>query len=205
MDTINIQIPLFAGFYETIFDFRYACDLQREIDYYENEYGIVFSEDDFTEDVKSYMRDVAHKFALEMADYLKSIGIVKTIGDVELVSPKFYNFINDRIFADVTFTDGFEDKLKDFIAANWNELSDRIAEDYGKLGSRLSTDLDVWIDSCFTEGQYQSAYLSALLEYYLDFSEDFDLWEIESNVLDKTNSVDYINLTDEAQKRLATA
>lgn len=202
MDTINIQIPCFAGFYETIFDFRYACDIQSEIDYYEDEYGIVFSEDDFVYNEKEYSWEVSDKFAYKMGDYLKSIGIVNRIDNVKLVRPQFYNFLNDRIFADVTFADGFEDKLKDFIAANWNDLSERIADDYGKLGSNLSADLDDWVSACFTEGEYQSVYLFKLLEYYLDFDENFDLWEIESSVLEEINSTEYVFPNEDAERRI---
>ena len=192
----NLQMPLFAGFYETIFDSRYAYDAQYDIDAFKENFGKEITEDDIDFDEKGYRAEIASAFCRQIERYLKVCGIVKSISDesAEVVSPAFYNFENDRVYADVEFAEGWEDKLKDFIASHWNELQDTIATEHSNRSgfvSFFSNDLDKWVELTFSENPKREAYLAALIQYYLIFDKDFDIEHIEYCVLEDVSPYEF--------------
>lgn len=90
---VNTWLPVFPGFYSTIFN---GDDIiEREIEYYNEDNGTDLNYDDFDFDYQSYENEVA-KYCCdfierEMADYIRSIKF-------ECVSsPNEYNFRNDAI------------------------------------------------------------------------------------------------------------
>lgn len=105
----EIKLPLFSGFYNTIFEFdgdESLCDTMEakwenlEIDY-----------DRYKEDVAKYMC----KFVADNCDLIKSVEFIS------VDSPREYNFRNDYIIASVDIHKG---KLKKFVKEAYDSLED---------------------------------------------------------------------------------
>lgn len=207
-NTFNILLPFFAGFYETIFDSRVAYDPQMDIERYKDDFDVDITEDNIIFHEKEYEQAVAYRFWHEMENALKEMGIVKRfVSGAEIVSPQYYNYETDKIFCDAELVDDWQDKMRDFIAGNWNELQKDIAEDFacgGGFFPFISNDLDVWVNMLFNENDLQEKYVSCLLHYFLKYNENFDIERIEYNVIEAVCADEFaeIKLNDEQQKKV---
>lgn len=206
-NTFNIWLTFFAGFYETIFDSRVAYDPQMDIERYKEDFDVDITEDNIIFHEKEYEQAVANRFCIETENVLKELGIVKRfVSEPEIASPQYYNYETDKIFCDVEFVDDWQDKLRDFIAGNWDRLQDDIAADFacgGGFISVISRDLDVWVNMLFTENDLQDRYISCLLHYFVRYNE-VDIERIEYNVIEAVCADEYaeIKLNEEQQKKL---
>lgn len=203
-NTFNIWLTFFAGFYETIFDSRVAYDPQMDIERYKDNFDVDITEDNIIFHEKEYEQAVAERFRVEMENILKELGIVKRfVSSAEIVSPQYYNYETDKIFCDVELVDDWQDKMRDFIAANWNRLQEDIAQAFscgGGFISVISQDLDVWVDMLFRTNDLQGRYISCLLHYFLKYNENFDIERIEYNVIEAVCADEYAEIKlDEEQ------
>ena len=204
---MNLQVPLFVGFYETIFDSRYLDDIERELRYWESE-GVELTPEDIDWDEIGYRNAVATKWTEEIEYQLQYLGIVTEINNPEVVSPRFYNFETDRIFADFTLAYGWKDKIGDFIAANWDAVAERVHDECGSHSgfiSFLSDDLDEWCNILFGNGDKHrlNQYISKILEYYLEIGTDFDVEYAETAVLEDVETSQFCFVNDEGRAKIA--
>ena len=172
--TIESTLPLFNGFYNTIFE----ADEESSI-----EDGKTW--DDYEWDYVDYHNRVAESCVNGIGEQLSNLGI-KVVFQ-KIVSPKFYNFDNDRI--NVAFnldTDTF-DKLHKFLLDNIEDFKDYLKEHYtsydGFRSFHSNEPLD-WFKALESKSQKLLEHkLSGILNFYLE-CEEFttnDLYEYVSN------------------------
>lgn len=205
----HFELMGFCGFYHSIFDDESIYYmLMQECDFYMSEYGIedIEIDKDITFDYKGYQKEVIELWAKKYAYRLDDI--VKGISNVEMVSPKFYNFQTDRIFADVELVDNWKDILRDFIAANYNELQEQIHEEWSDrdgFWSFIDNDIDNWMQYLFDDDSFDDRYLEIMLRYYLESKENDPFNNIEEEVYEDAEYYNYINLSDELSNKVMEA
>lgn len=196
----GLEFMGFCGFYYSIFDSDNVYDILRsEQDYYMSQFDIEGEIDkDIKFDYEEYQKAVADAWAARYADGLSDI--VKGISNVQIMSPKFYNFETDKIISDVELVDNWKDILRDFMNNNYDALKNRIHDDWSDrdgFWSFIDNDIDNWPLFLFSEDHFDSEYLEIMLMYYLESKEDDAIQKIDYNVSENIDPFMFIELSDE--------
>lgn len=183
---VNIQLPSFHGFYDSIWS-NVVYD-----NFYEDarERGIT-KVDEWSCDCAKYEKEVVDMYVdeyLELVNLYLDLNIEKC-GEPEIVSPKYYNFETDRIFVDVSFS--AMRKLRVLMRKWEKEMRETIKENHTSCDgfiSFMSNDFDEWISE---ELKYDNDRFGLYLSYALCYLLRLELqsWhrgaEIEDEIFDK--------------------
>lgn len=93
----TFPIP-FCGFYNSIIDDEIETTIEREVQYYSEEYGIELDEMDFITDFEGIAKCYARYFEERVQDAFPQIEIKFS----KLKSPKYYNFETDKIVCEIS-------------------------------------------------------------------------------------------------------
>jgi len=165
MKKIETFLPLFPGFYGTIFEpyedneIEYINDLRKEKGLDDIGY------DDCEWDYKDYRERVAESVVGFIEWELKQMGLKFTYQGIQ--SPQFYNFSNDSINVEIELKD--MDKIIQYLNENEDEFRQHIKESYTSCDgfiSHHSNNSDDWIDDLKSEVTL-SHKLGATLEFIL--------------------------------------
>lgn len=175
MTTKNIELPFFAGFYESVYensDTEYWL-IDEEVCWYKDNKDMDVSPDDFEMDYSARRKAICERFCEVIKNYTPDF--VNSVTFDELVSPKYYNFETDRIYANIELEDGWEDKIKEFIDTNKEWLRPIIKEEWSDrdgFWSYMSNDVDEWENKIIVEDD--ARYLGTMIRYMMmhDFKED---------------------------------
>ena len=203
---VNIELPFFPGFYES--DLK-NCDtaywaIKDELYYYQNECDTPckeLTEDDLDFNDAEYEKDVRDAWVDAFRENMPEI--VLSIKNVEMTSPRYYNFETDRLWADIELADGWENVMRTFIKDNAEWLSTRIREDwesYDGFISFMENDLDKWPEHLFDEKD--GRYISTMIGYmmYLENKEIRD--DLVISAREDVYSGSYVFLTDEGKEKV---
>jgi len=136
----NTWLPIFPGFYETIFD----EDFESELDYVKDE--IIKDKEDYEDEKKlieeyfygcdayiklwkEYKQDVIEQVTKLVEKWLIENGFVKSVKLEGLQSPREYNFMNDSISIAVEF-DGDAEKVQQYIKEHMEAWKTYLKEHY---------------------------------------------------------------------------
>lgn len=172
----SLQLAFFPGFYETDYESSdtpfYAIRQELEdIRTGEIEGDSDLTEDDFDFNYRAYEKDIMDNFIAAWKDHAPE-EIVENVEFDELVSPKYYNYSNDELYAFVTFKDGWQDAMRKFMDENTDWLRDRIRREWSSRDgffSFMSNDLNEWGNYLFVEED--SRYLGSMLGYMMEIAE----------------------------------
>jgi len=188
-------LPIFTGFYNTIFDNQMIYD--SEIDYineivkpaelakamidnlYNSEAGSKMD--------KEYQESVSKSCVEIIQNELKKSGFVDKIEYEELVSPKEYNFANDSVNIKVTFTPENIAAIKDFIAKEheaWEEyLKDRYTSYDGFISSHSNrADDEEWILEDALSDSHNAGSILEFICIMQEITEEELFYDYENNV-----------------------
>lgn len=210
-------LPLFSGFYETIWDERYREDIELEnINDDRAENGLdPLDPDEIEFDIDGYRQEIIE----DIADWLKhNIDFIKDIKIEELVSPREYNFRNDSVNIQIRVD---IDVIKQKIEQYWDGFYQFIKGTYksapGFIPGYSNNAYDWWEDSKgmtdFTGLDHQ---LGVIIEFILDVEEwsEQDIYEnnevlprvknyeYEINKIRCQNCYEFFNTKDEYNKEL---
>ena len=227
---VNIELPFFPGFYESDLengDTPYWA-IKEELEYYQQDYAYnnpdeqaIYSqltEDDLDFNYEDYEKDVrdawVESFRRRVPDFVLSLE------NVEMTSPKYYNYSTDKLWADIELSEDWMDKVRVFMDENKDWLRERIEDDwtsYDGFHSYMSNNFD---DLSHDEDE---DYWGAKSWYYHLFSGNSDRWEAyistiigymmyrENNhlrddlVMDALEDIyagSYVFITDEGEEKL---
>lgn len=171
---VNSYLPIFSGFYNTLWD----CDTleDSEIEYINDERtakgktNIDSIEIDF--DYKDYRNQVGKYLTEKIGETLKENGFISEITFDEIVSPKEYNFANDSIYVNYHLTDDNQKEIKKFLFKHFEDFEDYIKENYtsydGFISFHSNKSIDWLIDNNLLEDQHK---LGAIFNFILDMNE----------------------------------
>lgn len=192
MDRISLRLPFFSGFYNTIWD---GTDVwYDELSNFKCVTGIDLDENDLTFDNDRYRDVIAKLFVLHFFDYAPSF-ITKIEFD-EIVSPREYNFETDKIYAFVTFSDDWKEKVSAFINKNYKLVSDLIKRFHSSRSgfiSFMSDDITEWPYYLFEKKD--DRYLSSIIAFMMLIDEWNEVFSMDK--LDKAIQWFKENLEDD--------
>ena len=227
----NIQLPFFPGFYESSLktsDTAYWA-IKDELEYYQREYAYdnpdeqaiyaQLTEDDIDFDDNRYEEDVRNAWVEAFRDRLPEF--VLSLENVEMTSPRYYNFDTDRLWADVELRDDWMDIVREFMVENADWLRDRIKDDwtsYDGFDSYMSNNFDDLSDD-----ENEDSWVRKKSWYWHLFSGQSDRWEcyistiigymmyrenkeirndLVMDALEDVYAGSYVFITDEGEERL---
>jgi hypothetical protein len=209
---INIELPFFPGFYESDLensDTSYWA-IKEELEYMQDPYMLkehpeykTLTEDDLDFRYSDFEHDLAVSFADSWQNNAPSI--VESVEFSEIVSPKYYNFSTDRLFADIELKEDWQEVMRAFMKDNADWLKERIEEDwtsYDGFHSFMCNDLSEWDKYLFED--MDERYISTMLGYMMyrendRIREDLVMEAVEGDVYPGS----YVFITDEAKERIA--
>ena len=212
MQTFTLQIPFFPGFYESDLmnsDTSYWA-IKEELEYLQHdcrqehpEYQIL-TEDDLDFRYSDYEHDLAEAFLEAWNE--NSPEIVLGVENPEIDSPRYYNYRNDRLFADVQLRDDWKDVMREFISENHDWLKERVRKDWTSCSGFMSfmdNDIDKWDARLFEEEDVR--YISTMLGYMMCRENKEIRNDLIMSVLENIYAGFYVFITEEAEERIKEA
>ena len=186
-------LPVFPGFYSTIFDTDYIDEY--EIDYIRETYEPeelaecmiehLYESKAIDKFYKEHQQSIAKQCVDIIWDNLKRLKYIDNIEFEELVSPKYYNFSNDSINIKATFTDENIANIKIMIQEHQDEWKEFIKSRYTSRDGFIShhsndTEAEEWsIETALTDSHNAGTILEFICqensitdEYLYNFCEN---------------------------------
>lgn len=167
----QVLLPFFTGFYHTefdIFDQIEVVDSEEEKDLVA--YGVTGEEYDQLDFLSGYK-----KLARELvanAPYhrqLNTLGVSIDVDSTILVSPREYNFTNDKIMVNMEVSDEAIDELINILLDNEDEFKAFYLDKYQQEMPLMGVDMMV---KHLENRDLEYADFSDILEYYLDLEQE---------------------------------
>jgi len=183
MITINTILPIFSGFYNSIFEFDREGE---DIDWYNEENKTNYKFDDFKFDYREYEERIASEIvdAVEVAIH-DNLGIDVDLKFLGIDRPRFYNYRSDYIDTELSISESNLDKLKDLLRDNKEEFANYLEENYKSRSgfvSFFSYDFDEWLNDYL---KFDSDKLSQAIQGALNFlllNDDYSEWSIYDEI-----------------------
>lgn len=154
MIKVQTYLPVFPGFYGTLFEVDYSFieedlrELEQELTE-ENIYSNIdikkeiqdffWKNDDNYTNYKEYENQVVKTCVNAIEKELYDLNIIKSIKLEELVSPKEYNFYNDSVNVEITFTKKHILNIKKIIKENFKEWTEFLKNRYTSRSGFISS------------------------------------------------------------------
>ena len=192
MKTIKTYLPVFSGFYGSLF--QDIIDSEEEM-IIEEQATLVESQIEF--DYKAFKEDISKQCVGVFEDaFNRDMHVKLSVSFESLFSPKFYNFENDSINVTISLSKEDFDVIIATIRENKEEISEQLKERYSSregFSSFHSTELEEWIEDLTLEFETEedcSHKWGAILEILCDVLDIID----EEEMVDKVRgnvSLDY--------------
>lgn len=191
MKTVKTYLPVFSGFYSTIFE-AIIEDQEERILEDEN-----LNSDEVDFDYKQIREGIAKECVGVFQDtFNRDMGTNLIVTFEAISSPKFYNFENDSINVSIQFSLGDFDKIKHALIVNALEVAKELKERYSSrpgFVSFQSSDFTDWMEDLqneYEEEDDDSHKCGGILDILCDILEIVD----EEEMADRSNgnvSLDY--------------
>lgn len=220
---VNIELPFFPGFYESDLqnsDTPYWA-IKEQLQYYQRDCDTPckeLTEDDLDFDYSDYEEDVRNAWVDGFRERMPEM--VLSLENVEMTSPRYYNFSTDKLWADIELKDGWEDDVRAFMTENADWLRKRIKDDwtsYDGFHSFMSNnfdnlahdeDEDYWGDKSWYWHLFSGksdrfeCYISTIIGYMM-YRENKDIRnDLVMIALDDIYAGSYVFLTDEGKEKV---
>ena len=166
MKKIESYLPLFDGFYNTLFEYDREDD---DIKSYNDEYETDFDYDNFTWNYSERNERISKQICGILESLLSDEMLEMTINFQKLVSPKYYNFGNDSINCEYVISQSQYDLVIDYLKSNWTNfeawIKDRYTSRSGFISSH-SNNAEVWINNMKSESHLEHNF-GSVLEFIL--------------------------------------
>ena len=168
----NVELPFFYGFYNSPLEDDYDIDeaINETVDYHNDELGENVEYDDFDFNAKEYRKEIVECFVEAINQYRPEW--IQSIDNPELDSPMYYNYSTDKIYATVTLTDDWKQKLTEFFESHNEWLTKRIEEDWTSRSgfhSWIYTDMETFFTKLM---EAEPQYLSIVMQYAIEINEN---------------------------------
>lgn len=184
---VKVVSEMFAGGYASVYEQAWNDNLESFIDYYNDEYDIEISEDEIINGkYQDYLTDCAHRWLDVCTDDKVSYS------NVEIISPKEYNFETDKVEFDMPLTElnlirELVKKDKALLLRFKQICIERFTEHSGYVPFYKAPNLD---SNCYLWNKFQlgalfDAYFYNKFEEYQEDCQDYD------DAMDVLNNNDY--------------
>ena len=164
--SVETFLPLFSGFYNSIWD----TFIEDELEYLQEE-----EELDYSIDYEGYSKDIT-----KCIDFtLSGLDLDINIEFQKLVSPKFYNYSTDAIYVKLELD---FDKFISKVADNYDAIKKLIAERYSSydgFSSSHSNEYEDWFNDLLNDFENQQHKVGAMLDMLCEVEEIEEIEALE--------------------------
>jgi hypothetical protein len=177
---VDTWLPIFPGFYNTIFEASGEEEEVDEINRVRTEKGWKeIGYDDCDWDYDSHRKESVEGCVDSAENTLKELGMVDKITLQKLSSPKFYNYSNDAIHVEMKLTDKNKDTIETYLKDNEEKFAKYVSDMYTScdgFSSSYSNQLEDWMDNLKDEVLEHDHKLGSILEFIMkNEDEEADL------------------------------
>ena len=187
---INTYLPLFNGFYNTIWDDYTDNLLNSEIQHFKDEYNLVLSYDDLEINWKEYYLELSKMIASEIEDVLREYKLVESATFDNLYSPKYYNYRNDSINVDVKINQKYITNIKNVLHSHFTLFEELVHE----LTTSVSGFIPYYKKSDFILNEKHINPQAFEHNHHLGFMLDACLSILEIEEIHILEKIEYINI-----------
>lgn len=182
MKKIESYLPLFDGFYSTLFEY---CGEDGDIEWHNQEHQTDLNYDDFNWNYTERNDRISEQVCSIVNGLLSYEDINMTINFQKLVSPKYYNFTNDSINCEYVISQKEYDLIVDYLKSNWTEfenwIKDRYTSSSGFISSH-SNNAEVWMNNMKSESHLEHNF-GSVLEFILQ-NQDYNSSSVYDEIQD---------------------
>lgn len=187
---INTYLPLFSGFYNTIWDDYTDRLIENELCHFKSEYDLGLEYDDLEINWEEYHLELSKMITSEIEDVLKEYNLVKSVSFDNLHSPKFYNYRNDSINVDIEIDQKCITIIKNVVHSNFSYFEELVHE---------STTSTIGFIPYYKKSDFiiNEKYINPQAfehEHHLGFILDACLLILEIEEVDILDKIEYINI-----------
>ena len=187
MKTIETFLPIFTGFYNTVFEPNNENDVIHDINLNRKDKKLKeITYDDCEWDYETYRNEVVENCCNEIETQLQEgLGTGLNVKFQKLISPKYYNYSNDSINVEITLDNEAIKNLQTFLLENFEDFEAYIDMNYSSYDgfiSAHSNDATTWVFEYFSQMETNGHYLGAILQFVLEgYYNTDDLFEAIGN------------------------
>lgn len=182
MKKIESYLPLFNGFYNSLFEYKME---EYDIQSFNDEYGTSLDYEGFEWNHTERNERISKQICSIVQSLLSDENINTSINFQNLVSPKYYNFTNDSINCEYVISQKQYYLVIDYLKSNWTEfdnwIKDRYTSSSGFISSH-SNNAEVWINNMKSESHLEHNF-GAVLEFILQ-NEGYETMSIYEQIMD---------------------
>ena len=206
---VNTWLPVFSGFYGTVFENDNTDFIEEDIKDYCRENKLtkkqeqilldtVYISNSFDTAMEEYKNNTCLSCTRTIEKELIDLNVVTSIKMEKLVSPREYNFYNDLISIDVNFSKDNIKEIKKILSDNMDKWTQYLKDHYSSYDGFMSfqdnyPESGEWqIDNIFKKGfKNQFTNTGAILNFICEINDIDEMVLIENNV---DNNYLYINM-----------
>ena len=168
-EKIESYLPIFPGFYETIFKYDgEEGDVEQEIE--DGNLPEEATSDDLKHDYKDYFDRMCKACCVGVEKRLSDEGINLLVEFQALSSPEFYNFGNDSINVAYHVDKENVKAIKEYLEENRENFYQYLQFCYTSVDgfvSSYSNDIDVWMDEYLDKITEETHFIGSILSFIL--------------------------------------
>ena len=189
---VQTFLPVFNGFYNTLFEEILENATDNAIEYYNEQNNTLLNYDDFDFNYNLIMSEICKDAILKVEDKLNEIGINCTINFETLISPREYNFSNDSINIEINFKKFSQ--VIEILEQNYDLFTQYIKENYTSrdgfisIYSRYASD---WMEDLREYAENEAHKVGAVLDFILQEIEEYKDEDLYSDLCENYYGIDY--------------
>ena len=171
MKTFKTYLPVFTGFYDTIFESDNEDSEIQDINSQRESKGLKpIDSDDCIFDYAGYHNEVSKECTEYLHNELRLINVVRKIEFEALCSPKEFNFHNDSINVEITLTEDNIKTIKKYLYDNQEDYAIYLHGQYTSYSGFISffpNTFDGWVELTkdFTDFSEKMHILGSILDF----------------------------------------
>ena len=200
----EIKLPFFCGFYESPL---YNCDTlywefndEDNMEYYRERFeDNTLQADDLDIDFPRFMKECAKSYMDVFFNNMDCPDFIEKMEFSEIVSPRYYNFETDKIYVNVEFSEGWQDKVKTFMENNKEWLTERIKAEWTSRDGFcpfMGNTYEEWYKELQKE-EPDVRYISVMIGYIMEVANTDIYEELITDTLEVCYISEYIINTKE--------
>ena len=189
---VQTFLPVFNGFYNTLFEDILENATEFAIDNYNEQNNTLLNYDDFDFNYNLIMSEICKDAISKVEDKLNEIGINCTINFETLISPREYNFSNDSINIEINFKKFSQ--VIEILEKNFDSFAQFIKEHYtscsGFISSHSSYASD-WMEDLREDAENETHKVGAVLDFILQKIEEYKYEDLYFDLCENYYEIDY--------------
>ena len=172
---VQTFLPVFNGFYNTLFENILDNATEFAIDDYNEQNNTDLVYDDFNFDFITLQSEICKDAVIKIEEKLNEIGINCSVKYETLVSPKYYNFSNDSINIEINFKKFSQ--VIEILEQNYDSFYQYIKDNYTSCSgfiSSYSSYASDWMEDLKNDAENEAHKVGAVLDFILQEVEEYN-------------------------------